>query len=241
MLRARTLEICLSMMLVTLVLPTTADAYARYLSGCQSCHGRFTDSTSPKGTTFPSGDKHQMHRSSSAMNTNCNLCHSAGDGRNPYLGFSSGTASTTGYGCVGCHGRVEDGGNDSVSQGYGAGLRQHHYNNNVTGCTGCHDDASPVNYTTVGEDVLPPYYGSPDTNIVDIVDVGGVPFSASCNPAPGFEENWSIGDTLGLDNDGNNIYDLADPQCVPEPGAAMMGLAALITITAARRRASRRS
>ena len=114
-----------------------ADAYQRYNDGCQGCHGAFTGSTSPKGDTFPSNSKHEMHRNSSYMATNCNLCHTSGDGRNPYIGSSDGTAINVGYGCVGCHGREEDAGHDSRSAGRGAGLRQHHTNAGVNACAGC--------------------------------------------------------------------------------------------------------
>ena len=48
-----------------------------------------------------------------------------------------------------------------------------------------------------------PLDGSPDTLADD-----------PCNAAPGFLENWSIGDTIGLDNDGDGLYDGADPDCV---------------------------
>jgi hypothetical protein len=34
-----------------------------------------------------------------------------------------------------------------------------------------------------------------------------------CNAAPGFGENWSIGDSLGTDNDGDNQYDENDADC----------------------------
>ena len=52
----------------------TVYAYPDY-TGCSSCHGDFRGPVSPKGTVFPGGQKHEMHRSSSAMATDCNLCH----------------------------------------------------------------------------------------------------------------------------------------------------------------------
>src|SRR5579859_6739569 len=66
---------------------------------CSDCHGAFTDSTSPKGTVFPSNSKHEMHRASTSMATACNLCHSTSDNRNPYTYTSTGTASNSGLGC----------------------------------------------------------------------------------------------------------------------------------------------
>jgi hypothetical protein len=172
----------------------TAPAYERYNDGCQNCHGAFDDDTSPKGTIFPGNDKHQMHRSSSSMNTECDLCHMAGTFDNPFIGESAGTPNNPGVGCVGCHGRDYGGtlGNSGV------GLRLHHTINGVGICAGCHQgDPTPL-----GEDVLPTYYGTVDTLVDD-----------PCNAGPAFLENWSVGDTEGLDNDGDNLYDGDDPDC----------------------------
>ncbi len=208
---------------VLLLAGVSAQAYERYkdpntLSGnCSTCHGDFTDATSPKGTTFPSDNKHEMHRNSAYMNTECNLCHTSGDNRNPFIGSSNGTNDNPGLGCVGCHGRAEDAGNDFTSAGLGAGLRQHHQNSGVNDCAGCHTDVNPASYTPVGEDIMPTYYGTIDTNADD-----------PCNPtaAADVNENWSVGDFIGLDNDGDTLYDVADNvfptyEC-PEPGETLM-------------------
>jgi PKD repeat protein len=76
----------------------------------------------------------------------------------------------------------------------------------VAVCAVCHSDADPANYTPVGEEVFPPYYGTPDTNADE-----------PCNPTAqaNINENWTI-DTLfeGVDNDGDGVYDTADPDCV---------------------------
>ncbi|HYW78804.1 MAG TPA: PKD domain-containing protein, partial [Thermoguttaceae bacterium] len=146
-----------------------------------------------------------MHRSSSSMAANCDLCHTSGDNRNPFIGSSTGTARNPGLGCVGCHGRLEDAGNDSISAGLGAGLRQHHVRAGVRECEMCHNDATVAYYTPVGEDVLPPYYGTADTKVDD-----------PCNQIAqaNINENWTVGDLVGLDNDGDMAYDLADPDCV---------------------------
>jgi hypothetical protein len=183
-------------------------AYERYQDGCQDCHGNFDGGTSPLGTVFPSDDKHEMHRSSSYMNAECDLCHTTGDNRNPFIGSSDGTANNPGLGCVGCHGRMEDAGNDGLSAGLGAGLRQHHNANSITTCLGCHSDASPDNYTPVGENVKPVYYGTVDTNV-----------DMPCNAVAesNVNENWSIGDFLGSDNDGDNVYDAMDADCQLPP------------------------
>ena len=95
-------------------------------------------------------------------------------------------------------------GNDSVSAGRGAGLRQHHQNAGQTVCAGCHSDSNPANYTPVGEDVLPDYYANPGTNHPAMP-------TDSCNASG--SENF-VGTALGLDNDGDGAYDTADSDCV---------------------------
>lgn len=159
----------------------TTQAYERY-SDCSSCHGSFTGSTSPQGTVFPSGDKHRMHRNSANMGTACNLCHRSDDNDNPFIGSSEGTANNSGLGCGGCH--------------EPAGLRKHHVLTGTTECYDCHDPATPP-----AESVKPPYYGTVDTKANN---PGNTTQVANTN------ENWSVGDFLGLDNDGNTLYDLAD-------------------------------
>lgn len=173
--------------------PDRGLAYPRYrdpVSGtgnCSDCHGAFTDNTSPKATVFPSNNKHEMHRASTSMATACNLCHTSGDNRNPYIGSSTGTANNPGLGCSGCH--------------VGAGLRAHHAVNGVTECADCHGSE-----VSAPENVKPPYYGTVDTKANNPANLARV---ANTN------ENWSIGDFLGLDNDGNNLYDAADFACNP--------------------------
>jgi hypothetical protein len=158
-----------------------AFAYEDY-SGCESCHGNFRGATSTKGTIFPNNNNHDMHRNSANMGTACNLCHSGSSRVPTFIGTSTGTANNPGLGCTGCH----------VS----AGLRAHHVNNGVAGCLDCHDaEAAPP------ENVKPPYYGTPDTKADN---------SGNTVQVANTNENWSIGDFLGLDNDGNNLYDVAD-------------------------------
>jgi len=168
--------------------PASLQAYERYNDGCMTCHGDFTGSTSPKGSVFPSGSKHEMHRSSSAMGTDCDLCHTSGDGRDPFIGSSNGTASNPGLGCTGCH------------QAFG--LRAHHATAGINTCAGCHDgDGLPP-----PENEAPTYYGTVDTNA-----------AGACNlePLQNINENWTIGDFFGLDNDGDGLYDVLDPDCQP--------------------------
>jgi hypothetical protein len=170
---------------------TGTSAYSRYRSGtsggyCADCHGAFTDNTSPKGTVFPSNDKHEMHRASTSMGTACNLCHTNGDNRNPFIKSSTGTSNNAGLGCTGCHD--------------GPGLRLHHEANGIDICLDCHATGE----TALPENTKPPYYGTIDTKA-----------NNPCNliKAANTNENWSVGDFLGLDNDGNNLYDAADFAC----------------------------
>ena len=57
----------------------TSQAYDTYTDGCNTCHGNFRDATTTKGTIFPGGKNHDMHRLTSSfpnnMATACNLCH----------------------------------------------------------------------------------------------------------------------------------------------------------------------
>lgn len=121
------------------------------------------------------------------MGTACDLCHSNGDNRNPYIGRSNSTANNSGLGCTGCH--------------QAAGLRAHHDRNGVNSCVGCHGTE-----TAPPESTPPPYYGTADTKASN---------PCNDNPIANSGENWSVGDFLGLDNDGDNLYDLADFDCGP--------------------------
>ncbi len=189
------LTMVLGTALVVLALGTgSSAAYERYNDGCQTCHGAFTEGTSTKTppTVFPNDDKHDMHNNSSYMGTDCNLCHSNGDQKNPYIGFSDGIAGVLpGLGCNGCHNA--------------AGLRAHHAANGLTTtcfAAGCHDPA-----VAPAENVLPAYYGF-------------TTYTKANNPCNSVlqtnaNENWSIGDFLGLDNDGDDLYDQADFDCGP--------------------------
>ncbi|MCP3902431.1 MAG: hypothetical protein GY715_02250 [Planctomycetes bacterium] len=176
------------------VLAATLDrstmAWPRWTDGCNTCHGDFEDGVSPQGSLFPGGDKHDMHRNSGAMDTDCDSCH-VNIGDNPLLNESAGG----GPGCVGCHGRDYGGaiGNSGV------GLRLHHVNNGMS-CSPCHDgDPAPL-----PENVLPFWYGTVTTNADDPCNTTGL-------------ENWTLNNPFGLDNDGDNLYDADDPDCADCP------------------------
>ncbi len=192
-------------------LTSTAQAYDRYSearnpTNCRACHGDFRAnnyvsnhdgqawSVTVGTTTYTS--LHDVHRTF-MLSGDCNACHMPN--RFPvFTNSSTGGVGLQPIGCAGCHGRAGD---NVPAAGYSAGLRQHHARNQVAVCAECHDDAAPASYTPVKEDVKPPYYFTPDASHPrKPVD--------PCNPN-GAGENITGGPT-GLDNDGNNAYDLAD-------------------------------
>jgi hypothetical protein len=179
-------------LLALAVARNTAQAYETYSGGssggCIDCHGDFRGSTSPRGTVFPLGQNHEMHRDSASMGTSCDLCHTSPDRTPVFLGSSNGTANNSGLGCTGCH--------------VGPGLRKHHNINGTTVCYDCHDPSE----TSDPENVPPPYYGTVDTKVNN---------PGNTVPVANTNENWSIGDFIGLDNDGNNLYDAADFAITP--------------------------
>ena len=226
----------LAALALILVWTAPAEAYEAYDEGCDStsCHGDFLDSPYISLSDSQSwGDSlHDVHRYD-MLNGDCSTCHSGQDESPVFLDLSDGgDGGLEPISCVGCHGRAEDNvqANPESPSGYGAGLRQHHDTAGQTVCSLCHADSDPDNYTPVGEEILPPYYANPGTghNIPD----------DPCNPPPDFLEDYTD-DDVGLDNDGDNIYDGADPNCaVPEPDAALLRVFALGTVgaLAARRR-----
>jgi beta propeller repeat protein len=141
------------------------------------------------------------------LSSDCNTCHGGlGGGKFPVgLGISDGGTGLDPIACVGCHGREQDAGNDNIFPGRGMGLRQHHENANMATCftVGCHIDSTAI---PAGEEVLPPYYFTPDPNHVSKP-------TDSCN-ADGSESAFT---TIGLDNDGDLDYDGDDLDC-PAPG-----------------------
>ena len=75
-----------ALLAVLLLYPATSHAYERYNNGCQGCHGQYADSpySSPKGGPAWPSSLHTVHRSSSYMNTDCDLCHTSSDGRDGF-------------------------------------------------------------------------------------------------------------------------------------------------------------
>ncbi|RMG44598.1 MAG: hypothetical protein D6718_09740 [Acidobacteria bacterium] len=191
----------------------------RDATNCRACHGDFRSNHYISNTDGQDwGNLHNIHRYD-MLDGECDACHKGG--KFPVrIGESSGVANLPPYGCSGCHGRAEDG-SGTGTQGFGAGLRQHHWRAGVTECGLCHPDADPASYTPVGETVLPPYYGKPGWPRIP---------KDPCNPPPDYTEN-KAGALEGLDNDGDLSYDTADPDCGPSatPGEVSGGSLAQMT------------
>jgi len=206
------------------ILPVTGHSYAAWGDGCVTCHGDFnngtyiskTDATN-WGTDLMSG--HQTFIGTS--NSFCVICHQppAGTPRSPvYIGLSAGTTGYSPVACLGCHGRLEDakgagacvvGSATTINPancGAGAGLRRHHANAGETVCGVCHTNDG----TVLGESIQPAYYFTPDASHPS------KPVDA-CNAvaAPGNENKFGL---AGLDNDGDMLYDSADPDCADTDG-----------------------
>jgi hypothetical protein len=182
-------------------------------TNCGYCHGDFRNNNyvSPAdGQVW--GNLHNIHRYD-MLNGDCATCHyGAGSDEFPVLlNHSSGGNGLAPISCMGCHGA--DPQNPSQPNGWGAGLRAHHANagvgpdaNGFT-CASCHaTDPAPK-----PEDTLPSYYLNPGSNHPNMP-------TDSCNPASaGFPESFA-GANMGLDNDGDLLYDESDPDCAgPTP------------------------
>jgi hypothetical protein len=199
---------------------------------CKTCHGHFRatdeDNSRPMlrdeyisntdgkrwreiytevGETEPATEigLHDIHRHimlDKLSRSRCDTCH-VDSGRYPVFLNKSASTFLEPISCMGCHGRLEDAGNDSISKGLGAGLRQHHTNAGIMECKTCHMDADPANYTPVGENVSPPYYFMPDPEFPN----------KPTDPCNQHREEDYAGNRKGLDNDGDGRYDKRDRDC----------------------------
>ena len=189
-------------------------------STCRSCHGDFVGKPY---VAFTDGavwmpDLHDVHRNT-MLNFDCKTCHTLPNFFPVFIGHSDGGNGLPGIGCLGCHGREEDMGHDAISSGRAAGLNQHHHRSGVTECAKCHTDADPVtsNYKPVGENVLPAYFFTPDAAHP----------AKPTDPCSGSER--FVSPVEGLDNDGDLLYERADPDCKVNPAPAL-GDAALAVL-----------
>ncbi|MBD3867491.1 MAG: hypothetical protein IFK94_05135 [Acidobacteria bacterium] len=182
-------------------------AYTQYsvskdATNCRACHGDFRSSPyiSLKDGQSWGDDLHDVHRNN-MLTGECDTCHASG--RFPvFLDSSNGGFTLDPISCIGCHGRAADA--TSGTSGTGVGLRQHHYRAGQTVCLSCHADSDPAAVTPVSEATLPPYYRTGDPNYPDMP-------SDPCNP--NLTEEQYAASTLGLDNDGDNVYDMLDTDC----------------------------
>ena len=155
---------------------------------------------------------HDGHRSV-MLSGDCDTCHSAGSRTPVSLSSSVGGTGFPPISCLGCHGRRENGpgGPGDVT---GTGLRQHHFQTGNTCSLACHPDSDPASFTPVAENVRPPYYFTPDTAHP------GKPTNP-CNKGGNTESK--IASSLGLDNDGNGLYDGDDSACAaPAPKVTLL-------------------
>jgi len=196
-----------------------AEGYDRWsvnddATNCGYCHGDFRNGNyvSPvDGQNW--GNLHNIHRQN-MLNDDCATCHYQPGNSDEFpviLNVSGGGNGLDPIGCMGCHG--VDPQDPMQPNGWGAGLRAHHTNAGVgpghdgNTCINCHGN-DPVPRP---EDTLPAYYLNPGNNHPNMP-------TDSCNPASaGFPESYA-GANLGTDNDGDLIYDEADPDCAgPTP------------------------
>ncbi len=208
-------------LLLTMGSPQTANAYRFYsdpsgavgdgTQNCAACHGEFRAGTyaPPSGAPAWGGHLHAGHLDNTTIGGSCDNCH-GGTGsiqRGTNLASSGNAADgVNAISCSGCHGRLEDAnGVNQNGPGWGAGLRQHHQISGIGICLPCHADSDPAAFTPVGENVMPAWYSSV-TNLVAGTTL------APCNENG--EEDFESS-PLGNDNDGDGVYDTADPDCAP--------------------------
>jgi len=175
-------------------------------TNCAACHGDFRSNSYislTDGTDW--GNLHNLHRST-MLGGDCDACHGPGGTFPVLISSSQGGDGLEPLSCMGCHGRSQDNteSNPDWPHGYGAGLRQHHNTAGVLVCLGCHQDADPANFSSVGEGALPSYYANPGNNHPNMP-------TSSCNQ-DGSEDFAGIAE--GLDNDGDNVYDGDDENCI---------------------------
>lgn len=181
-------------------------------TNCAACHGDFNSGVYTElGSGGQSwGDTLMNVHANTMLSGDCDTCHSAG-GRTPVLLNSSrGGNGLMPISCVGCHGRLQDAPAGGTG-GAGAGLRRHHIKRGASGCwESCHNhaDADPnaAPRALVGENTLPEYYANPGTGHT-------IPTSA-CN-----DSEDVAGSPDGQDNDGDLLYEGADPDCPCVAGA----------------------
>lgn len=211
--------VSLAVLVVAALVTAPVLAYESYsindnTTNCRFCHGDYRRNSYislSDGQNW--GDLHDLHRET-MLNGDCDACHEGGSRIPTPIGSSDGGDGLAPIGCVGCHGRAEDGTGDGT-KGYGLAMQVRHNalvmggDQNGDRCIDCHTDIG--SRTPVPESVLPPYYANPGAFHPNMP-------TDSCNPAPGRTENFA-GAVYGIDNDGDTtnpaspIVDELDPDC----------------------------
>ena len=186
-------------------------------STCRPCHGEFDDNpyvSLTDGQVWPKG-LHDAH-TNVMLSGDCTTCHLVSAPFPVFVDRSDGGIGLPPVSCMGCHGREEDKGHDSISPGRGAGLRQHHVGAGVAACGTCHSDGDAQVFAAAAENVPPPYYFLPDAAHPN------KPADA-CSGVERF-----VSTAFGLDNDGDQLYERADSDCAvfaaPAPVVGLPGL-----------------
>ncbi|MEK6528192.1 MAG: putative metal-binding motif-containing protein, partial [Nitrospirota bacterium] len=205
------------------ILMPDADAWQTWSTGttpsatgnCAGCHGGFNKGTpylSPKDSASWTGSLHNVHniliiRGGESTNY-CTWCHNSTfntntpDNRVDLSNSADSADGVNAISCNGCHGRLADANAvNTMGTGVGAGLRQHHYKKGKTICFTCHADSNPADFTTKGEHTMPAWYAMFELSL------------NPCNVKVGAYGEDFAGSATGLDNDGDNVYDAADPDC----------------------------
>jgi len=190
---------------------TGGQTYDRYsidddATNCRQCHGDFRSDNYTSAVDGQNwGNLHNIHRST-MLGGDCGVCHIGEDEFPVMIAQSNGGDGFEPVSCMGCHGVNPTPGAPN-NDWWGAGLRAHHTNAGVgpdsggLTCMSCHnDDPFPP-----PESTPPSYYFTPDPEHTNKPD-------DPCNPAPGYSENFA-GAVIGIDNDGDLLYDDADPDC----------------------------
>jgi hypothetical protein len=189
-------------------------------SNCALCHPGFMGGRSDT--------LHALHTGGSDPVTGrCTFCHRS-PGDLPIVMYSG-----DGLGCMGCHGRDYG---ETISDDYegestlgqpkfsGVGLRAHHAAAGINLCGGCHSgdpDPYPENVIDPGLGGPVHYYLRADSKGDPLASLGGEPVDPSSN-----EDSANDADLTGLDNDGDDLYDMADSDSVQDPGGLMAELMA---------------
>jgi len=131
---SRTFALLAVILLLTLF-AGSAQAYDRYsinddATNCHFCHGDFRASSYTGRSDGQSwGNLPNLHRQT-MVSGDCNTCHLPTDNFPVMLNTSAGGSGLAAIGCIGCHGRAEDG-TGVGTEGYGLAIQRRHEAANV--------------------------------------------------------------------------------------------------------------